>query len=64
MNRSVTTLLFAIGMGCGTPLLAGDSGVTDTAILIGSSAVLSGPRGPQTSEYTGGSGRVAALAGR
>lgn len=56
MHHALTTLLLAIGLGCSTPLLAGDSGVTDTEILIGSSAVLSGPLGPQTTEYTVGSG--------
>lgn len=56
MHHTVTTILFAVSLGCGTPLLAGDAGVTDTEILIGSSAVLSGPLGPQTTEYTVGSG--------
>jgi len=56
MRYTITTLLFTIGLGCSTPLLAGDAGVTDTEILIGSSAVLSGPLGPQTTEYTVGSG--------
>lgn len=37
------------------PLLASDAGVSDTEILIGSSAVLSGPLGPQTNDYTVGS---------
>jgi hypothetical protein len=39
VHHTITTLLLAIGLGCGTPLLAGDSGVTDTEILIGSSSV-------------------------
>jgi len=26
MHHTITTLLLAIGLGCGTPLLAGDSG--------------------------------------
>ena len=34
---------------------AGDKGVTPTEIRIGTSAVLSGPLGPQTVEYTVGS---------
>ena len=56
MQHTITTLILALGLGCSTPLLAGDAGVTDTEIRIGSSAVLSGPLGPQTTEYTVGSG--------
>jgi len=43
------------GIVLSTQLWAGDAGVSDTEILIGSSAVLSGPLGPQTIEYTVGS---------
>ena len=56
MQHAITTLILTLGFACSAPLLAGDAGVTDTEILIGSSAVLSGPLGPQTTEYTVGSG--------
>lgn len=56
MQYTFTTLILALCLVCSTPLLAGDAGVTDTEIRIGSSAVLSGPLGPQTTEYTVGSG--------
>ena len=56
MKHAIKTIIFTLGFACGAPLLAGDAGVTDTEILIGSSAVLSGPLGPQTTAYTVGSG--------
>ncbi|BCO29366.1 Leu/Ile/Val-binding protein [Rhodoferax lithotrophicus] len=56
MKQVIQAAILSIGLISGTPLLAGDAGVTDTAILIGSTAVLTGPLGPQTTDYTIGSG--------
>lgn len=47
-----TFLALALALGTAH---AGDKGVTPTEIRIGTSAVLSGPLGPQTLEYTVGS---------
>lgn len=52
MFRSV---LMALTMLAGAQALAGDKGVTATEIRLGSSAVLSGPLGPQTRDYGVGS---------
>ncbi|MGC1173395.1 ABC transporter substrate-binding protein [Polaromonas sp.] len=52
MFRSV---LIALTLLAGVQALAGDKGVTATEIRLGSSAVLSGPLGPQTREYGVGS---------
>lgn len=52
MFRSV---LISLTLLAGVQALAGDKGVTATEIRLGSSAVLSGPLGPQTREYGVGS---------
>lgn len=45
-------LALTVGMGLGSGLAnAGDAGVTATEIRLGTSAVLSGPLGPQTLQY-------------
>ena len=56
MKHLIQAAILSTGVLLGTPLLAGDAGVTDSTILIGSSAVLTGPLGPQTTDYTVGSG--------
>ena len=55
MKHLIKAAILSMGLISGTPLLAADPGVTDTTILIGSSAVLTGPLGPQTTDYTVGS---------
>ena len=55
MKTALKAVILSSALLAAAPLLAGDSGVGDTEILIGSSAVLTGPLGPQTTEYTVGS---------
>ena len=52
MNRS---LAFALVLSACTLTYAGDRGVTATEVKLGASAVLSGPLGPQTTDYGAGS---------
>ena len=52
MNRCIA---LALVLSACTLAQAGDKGVTPTEIKLGASAVLSGPLGPQTSEYGVGS---------
>lgn len=56
MQHLIKATILSIGLLTSASLFAGDAGVSDTEILIGSSAVLTGPLGPQTTEYTVGSG--------
>ena len=56
MQYLIKATILSLGLLSSASLFAGDSGVSDTEILIGSSAVLTGPLGPQTTEYTVGSG--------
>lgn len=55
MQHLIKATILSLGLLTCTSLLAGDAGVSDTEILIGSSAVLTGPLGPQTTDYTVGS---------
>jgi ABC-type branched-subunit amino acid transport system substrate-binding protein len=48
--QGALALAFSMGMGMGLAH-AGDAGVTPTEIRLGTSAVLSGPLGPQTRQY-------------
>lgn len=48
--RGVLTLTIGMGLLAGAAL-AGDAGVTPTEIRLGTSAVLTGPLGPQTAQY-------------
>ena len=48
-------LTLAIAAGLGTAAHAGDKGVTPGEIRLGASVVLSGPLGPQTTDYGAGS---------
>lgn len=48
---SMWSILLAFVLAACPPAHAGDKGVTPTEIKLGASAVLSGPLGPQTSEY-------------
>ena len=48
---------FLLVASCGllvSPAIAGDRGITPTEIRVGGSVALSGPLGPQTSEYVAG----------
>jgi ABC-type branched-subunit amino acid transport system substrate-binding protein len=51
----IKAAILSLGLLISASVFAGDSGVRDTEILIGSSAVLTGPLGPQVTDYTAGS---------
>lgn len=55
MQQIFKAAILSLGLLTSASLFAGDSGVSDTEILIGSSAVLTGPLGPQVTDYTAGS---------
>lgn len=55
MKPVLNAVILSCALLACAPVLAGDAGVSDTEILIGSTAVLTGPLGPQTTDYTVGS---------